>query len=85
MMSDSLTKARKKKAELIAINGTIQRYNSLEKAKMKPRSLRLAVNAKCFECEGEDADPGWRVRIKECIIPNCPLFPVRPYQKRDKK
>ncbi len=81
MISDALTKAREKKAEIISIKGSIKRLNPLEKAKQNPKSLRLAVNAKCFECEGEDYDLGWRGRIKECIIPDCPLFPVRPYRK----
>ena len=84
MASDALTKARERRAEIIAINGTIKRLSPLEKAKMKPRSLRFAVNAKCYECEGDGADPGWRGRIKECIIPDCPLFPVRPYQSKNK-
>ena len=57
MTTDTLTKARRRKAEIIAINGTIQRLNPLEKAKVNTKSLRLAVNAKCYECEGEDADP----------------------------
>jgi len=81
MATDALAKARKRKAEIISINGTIQRLNPLEKAKVNTKSLRLAVNAKCFECEGEGVDPGWRGRIKGCIIPDCPLFPVRPYRK----
>jgi hypothetical protein len=81
MTTDTLAKARKRKAEIIAINGTIQRLNPLEKAKENPKSLRSAVNAKCFECEGEGVDPGWRGRIKGCIIPDCPLHPVRPYRK----
>jgi hypothetical protein len=81
MATDALAKARKRKAEIIAIHGNIQRLNPLEKAGKNPKSLRLAVNAKCYECEGEDADPGWRGRIKECIIPDCPLRPVRPYRK----
>ena len=81
MATDALAKARKRKAEIIAIHGNIQRLNPLEKAGKNPKSLRLAVNAKCYECEGEDADPGWRSRIKGCIIPDCPLHPVRPYRK----
>ena len=80
MASDTLVKAWKRRAELIAINGTIQKLNPLEKAKLKPTSFRAAINAKCYECEGEDFDPGWRGRIKDCIVPGCPLYPLRPYQ-----
>ena len=81
MTSDVLAKARKRKAEIIAIDGTIKRLNPLEKAKQNPRSLRLAVNAMCYECEGGGFDDGWRGRIKYCIIPDCPLHGKRPYQK----
>jgi len=84
MVSDALSKARERRAEIISINGTIKRLNPIEKAKQNQKSLRLAVNAKCYECEGEDYDPGWRGRIKDCIIPDCPLYPVRPYQVKDK-
>jgi len=83
MASDGLAKAREKRAEIISINGTIERLTPLEKAQQNPKSLRLAINAKCYDCGGEDADPGWRGRITECVIPECPLFPVRPYQKKD--
>ena len=82
MASDALAKARKKKAEIIAIHGNMKRLNPLEKAKQNRKSLRLALNAKCYECEGEDYDPGWRGRIADCIIPDCPLYPVRPFRKK---
>ena len=83
MASDALTKARNRKAEIISINGTIERFNPMEKAEQNPKSLRLAINAKCYVCGGEDADPGWRGRIKDCIIPDCPLYPLRPFQTKD--
>lgn len=57
------------------------RKTPLEKAATKPTSLRLAVNAKCFSCQGEDQDPGVRKRIRECSVTKCPLNPVRPYQR----
>ena len=52
----------------------------LEKAKQNPRSLRLAINAKCYECEGEDYDPCVRWRIGNCLCSDCPLYPQRPHQ-----
>lgn len=57
------------------------RHNPIERAKRNPRSLRLAVNAKCYDCQGRDADPGVKRRIGRCEISNCSLYPVRPYQK----
>lgn len=56
------------------------RQNPLDKARAKPGSIRLAVNAKCYDCQGRDADPGVTERIRTCEIPECSLFPVRPYR-----
>lgn len=59
----------------------VTRRDPIEKAASKPTSLRLACSAKCFDCVGRDADPGWRKRIGECSVTRCPLWPVRPYQR----
>ena len=56
------------------------RFNPIEKAKRKPMSLRLAVNAKCWECQGGSSDPHPRWRIGNCEVVDCPLYPKRPYQ-----
>jgi len=55
--------------------------NPLEKLATAPTSLRLAINAKCYQCEGEDADPGIKLRIGACEIKSCALWAVRPYQR----
>jgi len=52
----------------------------IEKARENPSSLRLAINGKCWDCQGGDADPAPRWRIGNCTIPDCPLYPVRPYR-----
>ena len=57
-------------------------YDPIERAKRNPKSLRLAINANCWDCQGRDADPAPRWRIGNCEIPHCPLYPVRPYQSR---
>lgn len=44
------------------------RQNPLDKARAKPGSIRLAVNAKCYDCQGRDADPGVTERIRTCEI-----------------
>jgi hypothetical protein len=59
------------------------RLNPIEKAQLNPTSLRCAINAKCFDCQGADADVGVRKRIGDCPSQTCPLFPVRPYQKSE--
>lgn len=58
-----------------------ERKNPIEKLATNPKSLRLAVNAKCFDCEGGDSDPGVRGRIGTCKVTGCGLWAVRPYQK----
>jgi hypothetical protein len=53
----------------------------LARAYANPRSRTLAVKAKCYDCEGGDADPNVKMRIGTCGITTCPLWAVRPYQK----
>ena len=55
------------------------RLNPLERAAANPTSRSLAISAKCFDCSGGDADPGWRWRIGNCSVA-CPLVPVWPYR-----
>ena len=55
-------------------------YDPLERAKQNPKSLRAAIDAMCWDCQGRDADPAPRWRIGDCTSPDCPLYPVRPYQ-----
>ena len=62
---------------------TVERLNPLQKARRTPKSLRLAINAKCFDCLGGNADPNVTGRIRECVIVECPLWNVRPYQTKD--
>jgi len=85
-MSDKLTPlelarlARQKQRE----NGedvTIERLTPIEKAKRNPNSRKLAVDAKCYECQGFNADPAVKWRIGNCQMDDCPLHNVRPYQK----
>jgi hypothetical protein len=57
------------------------RRNPIEKAADNPTSLRLAVNAKCYDCIGQDADPHWQRRVGTCGCTTCPLHAVRPYQR----
>jgi len=61
-----------------------QRKDPIEKLAENPKSLRLAVSAKCFDCCGRGADPGWRWQIGNCEV-DCPLHAVRPYQNLEGK
>lgn len=60
--------------------------NPIVRLARNPKSFRLAINAKCADCEGCTADriePGFRQRIRTCTITKCPLWPLRPYQDKD--
>jgi hypothetical protein len=83
-MSDHMDKMRERSrerlAELKAQGVVVRPKNPLEKLAEMPLSLRRAVTAKCFQCEGEDADPGIKWRIGNCEISDCALHAVRPFQ-----
>ena len=72
--------AERREAGLVA-----PRLDPIAKAKANPKSLRLAVTAKCFECMGGGEDTGTRKLIRACTSSNCPLHPLRPYQAKDKE
>lgn len=73
-----LEKAQAKRAEMKAAGVEVQRLSPTEKAARNPKSLRMAINAKCWECSCEQ-----RSEIRDCSITACPLWPVRPYQSAD--
>ncbi len=54
----------------------IKKLNPIERAKKKPTSLRLAINAKCYDCMCFQ-----KKEITLCPSKDCPLYFVRPYQK----
>jgi hypothetical protein len=57
--------------------------NPLERAQRKPTSLKLAIAARCWQCQGEGADVGWREAIRACTAFGCALHSHRPYQSKD--
>lgn len=79
VMGSPLEKARQARAKKQA-QGKLQILDPIEKAKTKPTSLRLAINAKCWDCIGAGSDPHPRREIGNCVMTDCPLYPVRPYQ-----
>lgn len=44
---------------------------------MRSKSKAEAIKAMCLECVGFKFK-----RVTECTSPKCPLFHVRPYQKK---
>ena len=80
-MSEALKKAQQAMAARRASGEEIVRLSPIEKARAKPSSLRLAVNGKCADCIGWDADPNPRQRIRDCSVASCTLNAARPYQR----
>jgi len=58
-----------------------KKKDPIQKALENPKSMRCAINAKCWDCNGCDADPAPRWRIANCPMTDCPLYPQRPFQK----
>lgn len=72
----ALEKARAKRIEKKESGEEEKKRNLREVWEDDKVSLRKSVNAKCFDCCGEE-NP--RNRIRFCTIFNCPLWHVRPY------
>ena len=73
---NNLQKARAKRAENIRLG--IKPLNPIEKAKQNPKSMRLAINANCYECMG--FAKSWRGDVRNCTSPNCSFYGFRPYK-----
>lgn len=59
------------------------RKNPLRALREGKKGLRVAVDAKCWECMGgEEKGVSREVSslIRECTSPRCPLYAVRPYR-----
>lgn len=59
--------------------GQVERAKTLdpiEKARQNPKSLRAAINGKCYDC-----CCGNRAEVSRCQITDCTLHPVRPWQR----
>lgn len=65
----------RKRAERLASAPT--RYRSLYRRAWAGKSLRAAVDCFCCECLGFSP-----AEIRRCTAPACPLYEVRPYQRR---
>ena len=63
---------RKRKTGEVVAAATL---NPTEKASARPKSLRMAINAKCWECCGYS-----RNEVKHCGITDCSLHGLRPWQ-----
>lgn len=44
-------------------------------------SRRICTHSRCWQCEAGDDDPSAHLRIANCKVASCGLWPVRPYQE----
>lgn len=79
-MNKALQAAHEERERRKAAGIKTKTLNPVEKAKANPRSLKSAIRAFCWTCEGGDADSGVRWRVGNCEITDCPLWPHRPWQ-----
>ena len=63
--------AKVKSGEIVVVQKT-----PMQKHLENPTSLRLAINAQCYDCMGQ----GTPTEIRNCTATKCPLYPVRPYR-----
>lgn len=74
--SEALKKAQEKLAAMRVQGIQFEKLTPQQKAEKNPKSLRFAVNAKCWDCAC-----GQISEIRECNIKTCGLWNVRPYQR----
>ena len=55
----------------------VVRLNPIERSNANPTSLRLAIDAQCFDCMGRT---GSTSDIRDCTAKDCPLYKVRKYK-----
>jgi CMP-N-acetylneuraminic acid synthetase len=57
----------------------VKNITPIQRAKLNPKSLRLAINAQCYDCIYDKSDVGtWRQQVAACPSANCPLYCQRP-------
>lgn len=78
---ERMAKAAADRAAAGIENTPYEYLNPMERARKHPGSLKMAIAAKCWDCQGQDSDPHPKWRIGNCIAPDCPLWPHRPHQK----
>ncbi len=76
-----LDTARTKLADIDEKRESRDRFDPLERAARTPGSLKLAIRAMCYECQGRD-EPGSSAEIARCDDFSCPLWQFRPHQGR---
>lgn len=83
--NDSLDKARiglKEWRDRVARGEVSYVRNPVQKSKENPKSLKFAINAKCYDCTYDEKGAGnWKQQVENCGCPDCPLYSFRPVPK----
>lgn len=79
MTLSALENARKRQKELRA-SGEYRLLDPVAKLNEKATRKR-AIDAMCYQCQGEGADSGWKWAIGNCLVTDCALWRFRPYQR----
>jgi hypothetical protein len=57
----------------------VKTITPIQRARFQPNSLRLAINAQCYDCIYDKSDVGsWRQQVAACPSANYPLYCQRP-------
>jgi hypothetical protein len=57
----------------------VKTITPIQRSSLHPKSLRLAINAQCYDCIYDKSDAGtWRQQVAACPSANCPLYCQRP-------
>lgn len=62
--------------------GAKQRRTPLQRAQDNPGSMRLAIDAMCFQCQddGMNTPHVTKGRVRDCSTEKCPLWHVRGWR-----
>ena len=58
--------------------GVIQIKSPAQKAEENPKSLRFAINAKCYDCVCDQ-----KAEVTRCVMTDCSLWGLRPWQDKE--
>jgi hypothetical protein len=57
-----------------------KQLDPIEAAKANPNSRAKAIKAYCYLCAGKS-----KIEVTRCMIGDCPLWELRPWQRKAKK
>lgn len=76
MSEKAITALAEHRAKVASGEIVVVQKNPMQKHLENPTSLRLVINAQCYDCMGQ----GTPTEIRNCTATNYPLYPVRPFK-----